>query len=424
MIETRFKKTEIGEIPEEWDSMQLEEISILITDGSHNSPKESPIGYYMPSVKDMNTNGFNFSGCKIIGESDYLLLKRQGCQPLVGDVLIAKDGSMLKYCFTIKHYMPIVILSSIAIIRPIQEVNPSYLAYYFKQNNIVNYAINNFKTGTGVPRIVLKNFAKIPVSIPAIDEQQRIATALSDIDTLLSTLTKKIEKKKLIKQGAMQQLLTGKKRLAGFTEPWEERVVGDTFKLIGNNTFSREQLSNIGIVSNIHYGDVLIKFHSIIDLRKVVLPKIKIEHRLTARNALSCGDIIMADTAEDNIVGKACEVYGMTSELVEAGLHTIVLRPLIQFAPMFLGYYLNSTSYHDKLIPHIQGIKVSSISKAALLSTIIFVPTDIAEQSAIATILSDMDKEIEALEAKRTKYTQVKQGMMQQLLTGKIRLID
>lgn len=403
MIETRFKKTEIGEIPEEWVVKRIGEICDINTGRCNTQDKidDGKYPFFVRSQQIERINSFSYD-----------------CEA----VLTAGDGVGTGKVF---HYIngKFEVHQRVYVMYNfVNNIDGKFFYWYFS-NNFYN-RVHSMTAKSSVDSVRKEMIAEMECSIPPLPEQQRIATALSDIDALLSALTKKIEKKKLIKQGAMQQLLTGKKRLAGFTEPWEERVVGETFKLIGNNTFSREQLSNIGIVSNIHYGDVLIKFHSIIDLRKVVLPKIKIEHRLAARNALSCGDIVMADTAEDNIVGKACEVYGMTSELVEAGLHTIVLRPLIQFAPMFLGYYLNSTSYHDKLMPHIQGIKVSSISKAALLSTSIFVPTDIAEQSAIATLLSDMDKEIEALEAKRTKYTQVKQGMMQQLLTGKIRLVD
>lgn len=413
MIETRFKKTEVGEIPEEWEVKTL---------GIVGEPKmcKRIMKFQTKELGDVpfyKIGTFGNAADAFISKELFEDYKSKFSFPRKGEILISAAGTIgraIIYNGEDSYYQD----SNIVWIENNEEIILN--KFLFNLYQVIEWDTN---TGT-IPRLYNDNLKRTLIQCPPLAEQQRIATALSDIDALLSALNKKIEKKKLIKQGAMQQLLTGKKRLTGFTEPWEERVVGETFKLIGNNTFSREQLSNIGIVSNIHYGDVLIKFHNIIDLRKVVLPKIKIEHRLTARNALSCGDIIMADTAEDNIVGKACEVYGMTSELVEAGLHTIVLRPLIQFAPMFLGYYLNSTFYHDKLTPHIQGIKVSSISKAALLSTSIFVPTDIAEQSAIATILSDMDKEIEALEAKRTKYTQVKQGMMQQLLTGKIRLID
>lgn len=413
MIETRFKKTDIGEIPEDWDSQSLEHISVLITDGAHSSPKESAIGFYMPSVKDMNAYDFDFTNCKIIGEKDYFLLKRQGCQPSIGDVLIAKDGSMLKYCFAIKQYMPIVILSSIAIIRPIQDINPSYLAYYFKQNNIVDFVINNYKTGTGVPRIVLKNFAKIPVSIPTKSEQQRIATALSDIDALLSSLNKKIAKKKLIKQGAMQKLLTGKKRLAGFTEPWVEKKLGEISSFIGGGTPNTniEEYWN-GTIPWISSSDI-----SNGDIRNINITRYITEDAIKASATNKCpiGSILLITRVGIGKLAVANQTICTSQDFTNICIGT-------DYNSIFIAFLLSRLMIAKR--DEGQGSTIKGITTEEIKSMIILLPLSLAEQTAIATILSDMDKEIEQLEAKRTKYEQVKQGMMQQLLTGKIRLID
>ena len=120
-------------------------------------------------------------------------------------------------------------------------------------------------------------------------------------------------------------------------------------------------------------------------------------------------------------MGKAVEIRNLGSRRAVAGLHTVACRPKIEFAPGWLGYYINSSDYHNQLLPLITGIKVSSISKAGFRQTVLRFPT-LAEQKAIAEVLADMDAEIAALEAKRAKYEQIKQGMMQELLTGKVRL--
>lgn len=131
MKETKFKNTEIGRIPEEWEVSPLVDLCLQITDGSHESPIEAEYGHYMPSVKDMYTNGFNFASCKKISEKDYQRLVNNGCKPQKGDVLIAKDGSILKYSFDLKEDLPIVLLSSIAIIRPCHsEIDSGYLALF------------------------------------------------------------------------------------------------------------------------------------------------------------------------------------------------------------------------------------------------------------------------------------------------------
>jgi len=208
-----YKQTELGPIPDDWEVMSLEEICKRITDGSHESPAEVENGYYMPSVKDMSIRGFDFSECKKISESDYQKLVQNGCKPEIGDVLIAKDGSILKYSFAIEEEMNIVILSSIAILKPNTSfIDSSFLALYFQQEDFIKSVIDNNKTGTGVPRIVLTNFKKINIVIPSKEEQTAIANVLSSMDKEIETLNTKLEKYRNLKTAMMQQLLTGKIR--------------------------------------------------------------------------------------------------------------------------------------------------------------------------------------------------------------------
>lgn len=198
-----------------WQEVKLEDICSKITDGSHESPPESDIGYYMPSVKDMRSTGFDYSECKKISYSDFKKLERNGCQPNVGDVLIAKDGSILKYAFVQEKTENIVILSSIAIVTPHSNCVDSYfLAQYFRQQNFVEQVITNYKSGTGVPRIVLKGFKQMVLLIPeSVAEQAAIAKILVDMDTEITGLENELAKYRQVKQGMMQQLLTGKIRL-------------------------------------------------------------------------------------------------------------------------------------------------------------------------------------------------------------------
>lgn len=198
-----------------WQVVKLEDICSKITDGSHESPPESDIGYYMPSVKDMRSTGFDYSECKKISYSDFKKLERNGCRPDVGDVLIAKDGSILKYAFVQEKAENIVILSSIAIVTPHSDrVDSYFLAQYFRQQNFVEQVITSYKSGTGVPRIVLKRFKQIVLFIPeSVAEQAAIAKILVDMDIEITGLEKELAKYRQVKQGMMQQLLTGKIRL-------------------------------------------------------------------------------------------------------------------------------------------------------------------------------------------------------------------
>lgn len=269
-----------------------------------------------------------------------------------------------------------------------------------------------------------KQLSAIEIAVPPKPEQKAIAQSLTEIDELISSLKKLITKKKAIKQGAIQELLTGKRRLPGFSGEWETFVFGDLFDFISNNAFTRAQLSVSGKVKNIHYGDILTKFGTYISADSNEIPYIKKEidlSRFAEKCYLQSGDVVIADTAEDETVGKALEVINVECPVL-AGQHTLLCRPKVRFAVKFLGYYLNAACYHDQLLPFIVGTKVSSISKASIAQTKLIVPK-YEEQRAISCILSDMDDEIAELEQKLAKYRQVKQGMMQQLLAGKVRLV-
>ena len=168
--------------------------------------------------------------------------------------------------------------------------------------------------------------------------------------------------------------------------------------MLTNNTLSRAELNyNGGVCKNVHYGDVLIRFPAHIDISSSDVPYINDQSFNSKLNCslLQSGDIVIADTAEDLTVGKATEIENKQNMKISAGLHTIPCRPKIKFSPRYLGYYINSPAYHDQLIPFIQGIKVSSISKTLIRKTFISFPS-IFEQSKIATFLSCLDKKIDA----------------------------
>ena len=166
--------------------------------------------------------------------------------------------------------------------------------------------------------------------------------------------------------------------------------------LIGlqNNTLSRADLSNeTGVAKNVHYGDVLIKFGEVLDVSKEKLPMISDESILSKYKSsfLQNGDVIVADTAEDSTVGKCSEIAGLNDEIVLSGLHTIPYRPIEKFASGYLGYYLNSSAYHNQLIPLMQGIKVTSISKSAMQDTDIVYPKSVEEQGKIGDYFQSLD---------------------------------
>lgn len=173
----------------EWKETTLGEISLKITDGAHHSPKEFDCGKPMFSVKNMRDQGFDYNGVKTISDEDFVKLVNSGCQPQKDDILIAKDGSVMKHVFRVKGAIDYVLLSSIAIVRPDKsKVNPSYLVYAIKDPSTTDLILNNFVGGSGVPRIVLKDFKKVDLTIPSLDTQKSIASILSSLDDKIDLL--------------------------------------------------------------------------------------------------------------------------------------------------------------------------------------------------------------------------------------------
>lgn len=183
-------------------------------------------------------------------------------------------------------------------------------------------------------------------------------------------------------------------RFKGFTDAWEQREFAEIFDYLPNNTFSRAKLSSTeGYIGNIHYGDILIKYDEMVNTNETSVPMISDSTYAGKIGALlQDGDIVMADAAEDEIVGKCIEITGLEGKRIEAGLHTIPSRPKHVFAAGFLGYYLNSSRYHDQLLPLIQGSKISSISRSSLLGTFIVYPRERVEQELISSTFSSLTR--------------------------------
>jgi type I restriction enzyme S subunit len=173
----------------EWKQKSLAEITTKVTDGAHHSPSEHKGGLPMFSVKDMRENGFYYCDAKTISEEEFNKLISSGCQPEIDDILIAKDGSVLKHIFRVKEKPDYVLLSSIAIVRPDKNViNPSFLVYAIKEPSTKDLILTNFVGGSGVPRIVLKDFKQIELPIPDKKTQTAISSVLSSLDDKIDLL--------------------------------------------------------------------------------------------------------------------------------------------------------------------------------------------------------------------------------------------
>ena len=210
-------------------------------------------------------------------------------------------------------------------------------------------------------------------------------------------------------------------RFQGFTEAWEQRKFSEMFIHLKSNSLSRADLNyERGSVKNIHYGDVLIKFTEILDVQNEEVPYVSNdEFDISGPSLLQNGDIIIADAAEDETVGKCSEIRGVMDLNVVSGLHTIPCRPTKTFATGYLGYYMNSTAYHDQLLPLIQGTKISSISKSALQNTDIIYPCLEDEQRQIGAYFNNLDNLITLHQHKLSKLKNIKKAMLEKMFPKK-----
>lgn len=425
-----MKQTEIGLIPEDWEVKRLGEIGEPCMCKRILKEQTSPTGD-IPFYKIGTFGGIPDA---YISRELFEQYKEQYNYPKKGTLLLSAAGTIGRVVVFDGKDSYFQDSNIVWIDNDETKVTNDFLFYC--------YSRMQWKTEEGgiVSRLYNANLKSTSFIAPkSLAEQERIAKALSDVDALISTTEKLIQKKKNIKQGTMQNLLTGKKRLPGFTkssnykqteiglipEDWEVKSLGEIFEFRPNNTFTRDCLNDSkGKYQNVHYGDVLIKYPSILDCSKETIPFINEGINVKfSKYGIVEGDIIIADTAEDETVGKVVEVFNLGEKKIVSGLHTFLCRKITDdFAPKWLGYFMNQAIFHNQLLPFITGTKVSAISRTAIQNVKVLIPSK-EEQTAIANVLSSMDKEIETLNTKLEKYRNLKTAMMQQLLTGKIRLV-
>ena len=210
-----------------------------------------------------------------------------------------------------------------------------------------------------------------------------------------------------------------KLRFPGFEGEWTSKQFGDIFSFLPNNTLSRAELVTDGEVLNIHYGDILTKYTSILNAEYDEIPSIVLGKESKGCSYLQDGDIVIADTAEDETAGKALEIININGRKIESGLHTIPCHPNYSYAPMYLGYYINSAHFHKQLIPLMQGIKVLSVSKSNISKTIISAPNTICEQEKTAFILHLLDCRIKKQQQVIETLKKYKRGLLSSMFPEK-----
>lgn len=397
----------------EWEKSTIGNISTSFSGGTPSVGVANYYGGSIPFIRSgeiaedktqlfLTEEGLNSSSARMV-EKGTLLYALYGATS--GEVGVSKiDGA---------------INQAILAIIPKKGYSTTYLSHYLRgKKDIIVGALLQGGQGNLSGALV----KEVEVNLPrTFEEQCAIANYLDHLDTLIQSTTKKIDSLKQVKAASLQSMFpqegetTPRVRFKGFEGEWEIVPFAKVFSFVKNNSFTRDQLSvSEGEVKNVHYGDVLIKFGDIIDGKKDCLPYIiglKQSNKLCQTALLRDGDIIIADAAEDNTVGKCSEMFNINNEYVLSGLHTIACRPLIIFALGYLGHYMNTDSYHNQLLPLIQGSKISSISKSAVLQTSILFPS-YAEQQQIASYFTALDSQISLHSQRLEKLKQIKSACL------------
>ena len=420
MSKDNNKKTPKVRFPgfnDDWEQRKLGELTTY-RNGTGHEEKQSDVGKYeLVNLNSISIDGGLKPSGKFIDEETETLIK----DDLVMVLSDVGHGDLLGRVAIIPENNRFVLNQRVALLRNNGIADIKYLFSYINAHQRYFKLQGAGSSQLNISRGSVENFE---VLLPSKDEQKKIGEYFSNIDHLITLHQRKLEKLKEYKKGMLKKMFpkSGEKvpevRFPGFDGEWEKDNFSELMSSLQNNTFSRAELvSEDGFARNIHYGDILVKFGEVLDVSKEYLPMIADKKVLTKFNSsfLRNGDIVIADTAEDSTVGKCSEIVGIENKNVLAGLHTMPYRPKKKFAPGYLGYYLNSSSYHDQLRPLMQGIKVTSISKSAIRDTYIVFPKTEAEQQKIGYFFHNLDHLIALQQKKIESLKEFKKGCLQQM---------
>lgn len=390
-----YKQTEVGVIPEDWDVVDLAKISHMKSGESITSANIDQTSKY-PCYGGNGLRGYTN---RYTHDGQYALIGRQGA--LCGNVV----GASGKF-FASEHAV---------VVTPTAQTDIQWLTYVLGNMGLNQYSESSAQPGLSVAKILMLRIAFPNNKV----EQKAIAAALSDVDSLLTSLDALIAKKRLIKQGAMQELLNGKKRLPGFSGEWEEKKLGDIGFTYGGMSGKTKSDFEDGVYPYIPFLNIL--NNPVIDINYFDYVNISPTER---QNKAQKNDLFFNGSSETP------EEVGMCSVLLE-DIPDLYLNSFCfgfrqhensNANSLFITYFFRSNVGRKLIYFLAQGATRYNLSKTNFLKLLIPYPS-LSEQTAIAETLSDMDAEISALESRREKTRLLKQGMMQELLTGRIRLV-
>ena len=413
-MKTGYKQTDVGVVPVEWDVKPLASVSEKIMVGIASAATHAYRVKGVPMFRNQNIKVGHLDDSDVLFvDPDYEFLFRNK-RLRSGDLLTARTGYPGTTCVVPSCYESAQSFTTL-ITRPKQsEVESNYLCHYINSEAGQRFFTQS-QIGGAQKNVNAGTLRLMPIPIPKLPEQRAIAAALSDVDALLGALDQLIAKKRDLKQAAMQQLLTGQTRLPGFHGEWELKQLGDFGTFLKGFGIKKDEVVSDGLPC-IRYGEIYTHHHDHVKaFKSFIKPATAKQSQRIVR-----GDLLFAGSGETvEEIGKCVAFLG--DEEAYAGGDIVIFRPVDQDSK-YLGYLMNHSCVASQKARMGQGEVVVHISARTLARVEVQLPTK-PEQTAIAEVLTDLDAELAALEQRRAKTRALKQGMMQELLTGRTRLI-
>jgi type I restriction enzyme, S subunit len=403
-IEWGYKHTEAGLIPEDWESRQLSSISPILTGST--PPTRNPDNY---GTEFLFVSPVDLGYVKNIVRTERMLSKKGYAISRhfpKGSILFVCIGSTIGKCGIASTEL--TSNQQINAILPSPDISNDYVYYAVLT---VARKVKSLAGEQAVPLVNKRQFSSTEIPLPSTrDEQQAIADVLSDVDGLIESLDQTLAKKRQIKQGAMQELLTGRRHMPGFSGQWKTTRLGEIGESLIGLTYKPSEVRSHGTLvlrsSNVQNGTLRFDDN--------VFVEAEIPDRIMVRE----GDILICvRNGSRDLIGK-CVKIGSEAEGMTFGAFMAVFRSAFH---NFVYHQFQSDMMKRQIHEHL-GATINQITNKSLNSFEIPMPPTEAEQQAVANVLTDMDREINALETRIAKARQIKQGMMQELLTGRIRL--
>jgi type I restriction enzyme S subunit len=335
-----------------------------------------------------------------------------------GDLLVCEGGEVGRCAIWESPLEECYYQKALHRLRPLRGFDPRVMAAFLRQWSDVGF-LANYVTQTSIAHLPREKLMDVPLAVPPPAEQRAIAEALSDVDALLDGLDRLIAKKRDIKQAAMRQLLTGQIRLPGFQGEWEVKRLGELGSTYGGLTGKNKADFGSGSAKYVTFMNVMTNIvvdHSMFDSVRVSPSE--------NQNLVKRGDLLLNGSSETPEEVALCSIVATEEKNLFLNSFCFGFRPNSDAGVdgLLLAAYIRSTEGREIMKSLAQGSTRYNLSKRAFLEAAIRLPS-LSEQSAIAGVLADMDAEITALEARRDKARALKQGMMQELLTGRTRLV-